>query len=133
MATGDSTPKKRIRRRWPPEALEIAHKKTHPAALCEELMALSGHDKLACWRFLKKHGVERPGASSRHVFDPQTAETITEYVSEHGVLAASQRFHCSAKSVYNLLHRRGYTRRAHDWFSLGEICNHLRVKYSKAL
>jgi 3-oxoacyl-[acyl-carrier-protein] synthase III len=60
-------------------------------------------------------------------------EAITEYVSEHGVQAASQRFHCSPKAVYNVLHRYGYTCRARDMFSLAEICNHLRVKYSKAL
>ena len=37
-------------------------------AMCVELMTSYGHDKEACWRFLKKHGVERPGSVSRHTF-----------------------------------------------------------------
>ena len=70
---------------WPAEAVNIAQKKLHPVRLCEELIALTGHEKAACWRFLNKYGVERPGARSRRTFDPATVESIIEYVSEHSV------------------------------------------------
>ena len=93
MATKDVPPRKPRRYLWPEEAVNIAQKKQHPVRLCEELIALTGYDKAACWRFLKKHGVERPGSGSRRTFDPTTVESIIEYVSEHGVRAASQRFH----------------------------------------
>ena len=133
MAKQNAPPRRSRRYVWPAEAASIAQKKQHPVRSCEELIALTGHNKAACWRFLNKHGVERPGASSRHVFSQQMVESITEYVSEHGVQAASQRFHCSPKTLYNVLHRHGYTCRTRDMFSLAEICNHLRVKYSKVL
>jgi hypothetical protein len=109
------------------EAVNIAQKKQHPARLCDELIALTGYDQAACWRFLKKHGVERPGSGSRRTFDPTTVESIIEYVSEHGVRAASQRFHCEAKTLYNLIHRRGYTRSGKDLLSLRQICSHFSV------
>jgi hypothetical protein len=122
---------KRKWRRWPPEAFAIVQKKENAAVLCSELEAVSGNDRNACWRFLKKHGIERPGAGSRRVFSDQVVEAMTEYVSEHGVQAACQRFRCDAKSVYNLLHRSGFTHRARDSFSLREVCQLLRVRHSK--
>ena len=133
MATKDVPPRKPRRYLWPEEAVNIAQKKQHPVRLCEELIALTGYDKAACWRFLKKHGVERPGSGSRRTFDPTTVESIIEYVSEHGVRAASQRFHCEAKSLYNLIHRRGYTHYGKDLFSLRQICAHFGVRYSKVM
>jgi hypothetical protein len=133
MATKDVPPRKPRRYLWPEEAVNIAQKKQHPVRLCGELMALTGYDKAACWRFLKKHGVERPGSGSRRTFDPTTVESIIEYVSEHGVRAASQRFHCEAKSLYNLIHRRGYTHYGKDLFSLRQICSHFGVRYSKVM
>jgi hypothetical protein len=96
-------------------------------------IALTGYDKAACWRFLKKHGVERPGSGSRRTFDPTTVESIIEYVSEHGVRAASQRFHCEAKTLYNLIHRRGYSHYGKDLLSLRQICSHFCVRYSKVM
>ncbi len=133
MATNDVPPKKPRKYLWPAEAVNIAQKKQHPVRRCEELIALTGYDKAACWRFLKKHGVERPGSGSRRTFDPTTVESIIEYVSEHGVRAASQRFHCEAKTLYNLIHRRGYTHYSKDLLSLRQICSHFGVRYSKVM
>src|SRR5271170_6260775 len=118
MSTCDGVPpKKTSKYLWPTEAVSIAQKKQHPVRLCEDLIALTGHDKAACWRFLKKHGVARPGAGSRRSFAPSTVESIIEYVSEHGVKAAAKRFHCEAKTLYNLIYRRGYTHYAKDLLS----------------
>jgi hypothetical protein len=133
MATNDVPPKKPTKYLWPAEAVNIAQKKHHAVRLCEELIALTGYDKAACWRFLKKHGVERPGSGSRRTFDPTTVESIIEYVSEHGVRAASQRFHCEAKTLYNLIHRRGYSHYGKDLLSLRQICSHFCVRYSKVM
>ena len=75
MATKDVPPGKPRRYLWPAEAVNIAQKKQHPVRLCEELTALTGYDKAACWRFLKKHGVERPGTGSRRTFIVRIALT----------------------------------------------------------
>ena len=133
MAIEDVPPRKPRKYLWPTEAVNIAQKKRPPARLCEELITLTGYDNAACWRFLKKHGVERPGAGSRRTFDSKTAESIIEYVSERGVRAASERFHCEAKTLYNLIYRRGYTHYAKDLLSLREICSHFGVRYSKVM
>jgi hypothetical protein len=125
--------KKRSWKRWPPEAAAIARKKINPVAMCIELMTSYGHDKEACWRFLKKHGVERPGSVSRHAFSPELVETIAEYVGEHGIQAGTKRFHCPPKSLYNVLYKNGFTHRARDGFSLREVCTYLRVRYAKAM
>jgi hypothetical protein len=133
MAAEDVLSKKPRKYVWPAEALSITQKKQHPVRLCEDLIALTGHDKAACWRFLKKHGVARPGAGSRRSFAPSTVESIIEYVSEHGVKAAAKRFHCEAKTLYNLIYRRGYTHYAKDLLSLRQICSHFGVRYSRAM
>jgi hypothetical protein len=54
MATKDVPPRKPRRYLWPEEAVNIAQKKQHPVRLCEELMALTGYDKAACWRFVSE-------------------------------------------------------------------------------
>ena len=130
-AAGENPPKKPRRYLWPIDARTIAQKKQHPVRLCEELMVLTGHDKEACWRYLKRQGIDRPGAGRRHTFDTSTAETIMDYVSEHGVKAAANRFHCEAKTLYNLIHRRGFSHYGKDQMSLRQICLHLGVRYSK--
>jgi hypothetical protein len=112
----------------------MAQKKLSAVALCEQLMALTGHDKDACWRFLKKHGVERPGASRRKEFGEERANSIIEYVSEHGVQAATKRFHCEPKTIYNLYQRYGYSiRQTGETFSLRQICSFLCVRRSQVL
>ena len=119
-------------RRWPPEALEIIGQDKSPAALCRELEALTGNDQRACWRFLNKHGISRPGSASRHKFDRRTKEALIEYISDHGVRAAALRFGCDAKSLYNLLYRQERTRMSGESMSLREVCGHLRIRHSQA-
>jgi hypothetical protein len=128
----DPVPKRRTWRQWPPEAFEIIRKNRHPAALCEELSSITGNDKRACWRFLNKHGIPRPGSTSRHKFDRQKTDQLIEYISEHGVHDATLRFGYEAKSLYNLLYRQEHTRLSTDAMSLREVCTHLRVKHNQA-
>lgn len=126
-------PKRRTWLHWPAEAIGIAKKNRHPAALCEELAALSGHNRRACWRFLKKYGVRSPGTRARRQFDPRTINSVIEYVSEHGVQAASVRFGYDPKTLYNLLYRQDHTKLSKDSLSLRQVCTHLGVKYTKAM
>jgi hypothetical protein len=130
---GATVPKRRTWRRWPPEASLLIQQKKHPSALCAELAALTGHDERACWRFLNKHGIQRPGSKRRHSFDPHTINNLIEYVCESGVQAAAIRFGCEPKALYNLLYRQERTKLSRDSLSLRQVCTHLRVKYSKAV
>ena len=128
----DPTPKRRTWRRFPPQAVEIIRQKKHPVAVCEELAALTGRDKRACWDFMTRHGIERPGSVSRHHFEPKRTEELIEYISDHGVHAAALRFGYNAKSLYNLLYRREHTHLSTDALSLREVCAHLRIKHCQA-
>jgi hypothetical protein len=132
VSTKDPGPTRRRRRQWPPEANEIVRQNKQAAALCSELEALSGNDRSACWRFLNKHGIQRPGAASRHTFDRKRTDELIEYISDHGVQAAALRFGYDAKSLYNLLYRQEHTRLCTDAMSLREVCGHLRIKHSQA-
>jgi hypothetical protein len=129
----EPVPKRRTWLRWPPEAVRIAKTNKPPVVLCEELAALSGRDKRACWRFLKKYGVVSPGSRARRKFDPRTINTVIDYVSEHGVRAASVRFGYDSKTLYNLLYRQDHTKLSKDSLSLRQVCAHLGVKYTKAM
>jgi hypothetical protein len=117
---------------WPNEAFKLIRQKKHPAALCEELASLTGHDKSACWRFLKRNGIERPGSKSRRSFPPDRVDSIIEYIGGHGVERASDRFGCKPKALYNLLDRHGHTRLGKDCLSLRQFCASFRVKHRQA-
>jgi hypothetical protein len=125
-------PKRRTWRRWPPEAFEIVRQNKHPVALCEELSSVTGNDKRACWQFLNKHGIQRPGSRSRHKFDRRKTDELVEYISDHGVHAAALRFGYDAKCLYNLLYRQEHTKLGKDAMSLREVCAHLRIRHSQA-
>jgi len=129
----EPVPKRRTWRRWPPEASLLVEQKKHPSTLCAELAALTGHDERACWRFLNKHGIQRPGSKSRQTFDPRTINNLIDYVCERGVQAAAIRFGCEPKALYNLLYRQERTNLSRDSLSLRQVCTHLRVKYNKAV
>src|SRR6185437_16116340 len=128
----DLTAKRQTWRRFPPEAVEILRQKKHPVAICEELAALTGRDKRACWDFMTRHGIERPGSVHRHNFDPKNTDELVEYISDHGVHAAALRFGCNPKSLYNWLYRQEHTHLSRDALSLREVCTHLRVKHNQA-
>lgn len=128
----DPTPKRRTWRRFPPEAVEIMRQKKHPVAICEELAALTGRDKRACWDFMTRRGIPRPGSVSRHNFDPNKTDELVEYISDHGVHAAALRFGCNPKSLYNWLYRQEHTHLSTDALSLREVCKHLRIRRSQA-
>ena len=129
----EPAPQRRRRRRWPPEAILLVQQKKHPSALCAELAALTSNDERACWRFLNKHGIERPGSKRRKLFDPRTVSNLIDCASENGVQAAAIRFGFEPKTLYNLLYRQERTKLSRDALSLREVCNQLRVKYRKGV
>lgn len=122
-------PKRRSWRRWPPEAFEIVKQRKPPAALCQELEKVSGNDTRACWYFLSKHGIQRPGSATRHTFDRVTCNKLIEYISYHGVQAAAQKFGYNTKSLYNLLYRQEHTKMGRDTVSLRQLSMLLRMKF----
>ena len=124
-------PKRRSWRRWPPEALEILRENKNPVAICEELASLTGKDKRACWTFMTRHGIKRPGSAKRHKFDREKVDELIEYISDHGVHAAAQRFRYDTKSLYNLLYRQEYTKLSKDTITLRQLSGHLGMRYSK--
>jgi hypothetical protein len=135
MTTSPAEPAPQRRRRpvWPPEAGVLVQQKKHPSALCAELAALTGNDVRACWRFLNKHGIERPGSKRRTLFDPRTVNNLIDCASENGVQAAAIRFGYEPKTLYNLLYRQERTKLSRDVLSLRVVCNQLRVKYRKGV
>jgi len=124
-------PKRRTWRQWSPEALEIVNQKKPPATLCRELEIVSGNDTRACWRFLNKHGIQRPGAATRHKFDRKTCDKLVEYISNHGVHAAAQKFGHNTKSLYNLLYQQNHTKMSKNTMTLRQLSVHLRMRFSQ--
>ena len=123
----------RMRYRWPPEAESIALRKCSPAALCADLARLTGYNERACWNFLERHGVRRPGSSSRTSFSERLQERIVEYSTDHGIQACSTRFNLPLKAIYNLLYRQEMTCRSRDFFTMREVCRHLSVRETTVL
>src|SRR5258708_5981013 len=62
---------------------------------------LTGFSSAACWRFLQRHGIQRPGSGTRKMWDP----TIVDFVMEHGYERAAQKFGCSKKALYSAMER----------------------------
>ncbi len=127
----DQNPKCWSWRRWPPEALEILRQNKKPVAICEELASLTGKSKRACWTFMTRHGIQRPGAATRHKFDRKTCDKLVEYISNHGVHAAAQKFGYNTKSLYNLLYRQNHTKVSKNTMTLRQLAVHLRMRFSQ--
>src|SRR6516225_3937171 len=123
--------KRSSRRPWPLEALEILCQNKNPVAICEELASLTGKDRRACWMFMTRHGIRRPGAAKRQTFERQKVNELIEYISDHGVHAAAQRFRYDPKSLYNLLYRQEYTKLSKDTITLRQLSMHLRMRFSR--
>ena len=124
---------KRRHCQWPEEASAIAKRGGSAVSLCAELMRLTGYSERACWSFLKRHGVDRPGAKRRVTFTPSVFERVFDCVMNHGHKEASTRFKVDSKTIYNALYRRGLTSRVGDCFTLRDLQMFLRVRPSAIL
>ncbi|RSL18627.1 hypothetical protein EDE15_4217 [Edaphobacter aggregans] len=100
---------KTIRHKWPREAHRLVQRavrttdKTSKAVLLHsQLEELTGHGSHACWRFLQRYGITRPGTGKRRCWDDPG---IVDFVMEHGYSAASEKFGCSRKALYSFMQR----------------------------
>jgi len=83
------------------KALRMQDKKPHAVLLHSQLEQLTGFSSAACWRFLQRHGIQRPGSGTRKMWDP----TVVDFVMEHGYERAAQKFGCSKKALYSAMER----------------------------
>jgi hypothetical protein len=81
--------------------------------------------------FMTRHGIKRPGSAKRHTFERLKVDELIEYISDHGVHAAAQRFRYDTKSLYNLLYRQEYTKMSKDSLTLRQLSMHLRMRFSR--
>jgi len=101
------TSQKTTRYIWPAEAERLVRKAIvngppqHPGLLQEKLAALTGFSDHACWRYLQKFGVKRPGAGMRLQWNPKAVD----FVMDQGYDAAVQKFNTSKKAVYRFMQR----------------------------
>lgn len=58
-------------------------------------------------------------------------EKLIEFISDHGVHAAAQRFGYDTKSLYNLLYRQEYTKMSKDTMTLRQVSMHLRMRFGQ--
>ena len=104
--------RKRSRYIWPEDANRLVKKALrgqekvqHAVLLHSQLEELTGFSSDACWRFLERHGIQRPGSGSRKTWDP----AIVDFVMEYGYDAAAKKFGCSKKALYSLMGRENRT------------------------
>ena len=108
------TARKTNRYIWPDHVKRLVRKaagcKDKPpnaVLLHNQIEELTGFKSDVCWRFLQRHGIQRPGAGTYRTWDETMVNTVVEYVMEHGYKAAAQRFGCSNHAIYSVMKRSG--------------------------
>ena len=93
---------------WPAEAERLVKRaaqggssQQNAALLHQKLAALTGFSDHACWRYLQKFGIKRPGAGKRRQWNPKAVD----FVMDQGYDAAVQKFNTSKKAVYRFMQR----------------------------
>jgi len=83
MGQEGRSPRKRKTLEWPSEAAEIAMCHEDATKKCAQLVAVSNNDEQACWRYLKRYGVERPPERKRrhHKWPKEALEIVTRKAS----------------------------------------------------
>jgi hypothetical protein len=56
---------------------------------------------------------------------------LVEYISNHGIHAAAEKFGYSTKSLYNLLYRQDHTKLSKNTMTLRQLAVHLRMRFSQ--
>ncbi len=108
-----SKPQKNSRYVWPPEAerlvkkaLRDPEKKPNALLLHSHLEELTAFSSDACWRFLQRHGIQRPGSGTRKVWSD---ESMIEFVNGTRLREGSSEINCSRKALYSAMQRQGRT------------------------
>lgn len=93
---------------WPTEAERLVKRaaqggtsQQNAALLHQKLASLTGFSDHACWRYLQKFGIRRPGAGKRVQWNPKAVD----FVMDQGYDAAVQKFNTSKKAVYRFMQR----------------------------
>jgi len=124
-----SPPRRRQRYDWPPEAAQLARQKPriHPSNLIEQLYALTGYPRDACWRFAAKFGIQRP--THYHQWSPAEQQKVLEMCETRLVPDIAKHFGVSSKSIYHVIaqNHRQVSRRS-EWFGVHAVASYLTVK-----
>lgn len=118
--------------RWPPEAERLVKKaiqagasQQNAALLHKGLLTLTGFSDHACWRYLQKHGLKRPGSGKRVQWSPKAVD----FVMDQGYDAAVQKFNTSKKAVYRFMQRNERAMGAcRGQYSLNQLRKLLKVR-----
>jgi hypothetical protein len=113
MGQAGRSPRKRKTLEWPSVAAEIARRHEDGTKKCAELVAVSTNDEQACWRYLKRYGVERPPERRRrHYHWPEEAlEIATRQGSAVSLCAELKRLTgYSERTCWAFLERHGIDR-----------------------
>ena len=125
-------PPRRQRYDWPPEAERLARQKPrmHPSHLVQQLREMTDYPVDACWRFLKKFGIQRP--TRYRSWSARDQAKVLEMSEQRPVGEIAKHFEVSDKAIYHIItknHRR-VARRA-EWFGLHLLARYLTVKPEK--
>jgi hypothetical protein len=108
----EDQPRKVTRYIWPDEAirlvrrsLRVPDKPPDAVLLHHQLEQLTGFSSSACWRFLRNNGIQRPGSGKRTLWNPAAIDKVIDYVMEHGYDAAVEKYGCTKRALYCLIHR----------------------------
>lgn len=102
----------------------------HPLLLEQQLESLTGFSNHACWRYLNKHAIKRPGTGQRRQWD----QKAVEFVMEQGYDAAAQKYKTSKKAIYSFMGRNN--RSVGQWrgeYSVHQIRKLLNVRTDTVL
>lgn len=129
----DTKPTRITRYIWPEDANRLVKKArgthvggTHAALLHSELQELTHHSSYACWRFLERHGIQRPGSGKRKFWD---SPKIVDFIMDNGYDAAAQKFGRSKQALYSLMQRENRAAgHGSDHFSMNQLRKELNIR-----
>lgn len=121
--------RRRQRYEWPPEAEKLARQKPriHPSNLIEQLHAMTGYPRDACWRFAGKFGIQRP--THYHQWSQRDQQKVLEMSEMRPVSEIARHFGVTTKAIYHIIaqNHRQVSRRS-EWFGVHAVASYLTVK-----
>lgn len=127
--------------RWPPEAKELARaylnrkgsrgarlsERTAVRALITQIAAVSGNPRGACWRFVRRLGVQAKPRSRSWTRPEQ--QRLLELIAAHSLREVTLLLRRSSGSVRSMLHRLGANARmGQDWFTKHALAEALHIR-----
>jgi hypothetical protein len=102
----------------------------HPSRLVQQLQEMTDYPIDACWRFLKKFGIQRP--TRYRSWSARDQAKVLEMSEQRPVGEIARHFGVSDKAIYHIIakNHRSVARRA-EWFGLHLLARYLTVKPEK--